>query len=130
MTARQFPTIQSAPVRCLFFPDELEGFRPVAVALRLLRIELVMLTEFDAARLLIGALGCDAVIVGANTIDSPALTLLRLCKPANMPAVGVTCLPLMRGPLFEAGADQVFLLPDQEAQLTDALKEMQKRSRH
>jgi hypothetical protein len=117
-------------VRCLFFPDELEAFRPVAVAAHLLRIQLVTLTEFDAARRLIGALGCDVVIVGANAVDSPALQLLRLSKPADMPAIGVTCVPHMRDELAEAGADHVFLLPDQTAQLTDALRELQNKSRH
>jgi hypothetical protein len=121
--------LQSAPVRCLFFPDELQAFRPVAVAVQLLRIELVVLTEFDAACLLIGALGCDAVIVGANAIDSPALELLRLCKPADMSAVGVTCVAHMCDELVEAGANHVFLLPDQTAELTDALRELQKQFR-
>jgi hypothetical protein len=117
--------LSSAPVRCLFFPDEFEAFRPVFVAVQLLRIEFVMLTEFDAARLLIGALGCDAVIVGANAIGSPALELLRLGKPADMPAIGVTCAPHIWEELAQAGADHAFLLPDQTAQLTDTLRELQ-----
>ena len=117
-------------MRCLFFPDELQAFRPVAIAGQLLRIQIVMLTEFEPARLLIGALDCDALIVGANAIDSPGLKLLRLCKPADMPAIGVTCIPQICDELVEAGADQAFLLPDQTAPLTEALRELQKRTRH
>jgi hypothetical protein len=70
-----------APVRCLFFPDELEAFRPVAAAAQSERVEFVMLRDFYAARLVVGSLGFDAIIVGANSIDSPALGFLRLCSP-------------------------------------------------
>jgi hypothetical protein len=108
----------------------LEAFRPVAAVTKLLRIQMVALTELDAARRLIGTLNYDALIVGANAIDSPALELLRLSKPPDMPAIGVTCVPHMREQLADAGANYVFLLPDQTEQLTDALRSLQKQSMH
>jgi DNA-binding response OmpR family regulator len=115
-------------MRCLFFPDELEAFRPVAVAIRDERVEFVMLRHGDAARLLVDLIEIDAVIVGASTIDSPALEFLRQWKPTDMPALGVTCVPWLRDELWTAGAQDVVLLPDETERLAPAIRSLLKQS--
>ena len=117
-------------MRCLFVPDELEAFRPVAVVFRDERIEHVMLRDYEPARLVLRAIAFDALVVGVNAIDSPALRLLRLWKPADLPALGVTCVPWMRDELRAAGAADVVVLPDETARLAAALRTLSAPSRH
>jgi hypothetical protein len=117
-------------LRCLFVPDELEAFRPVAMVFRDERIEHVMLRGYEAARLVLGTIRFDVLIVGANSIDSPALPFLRHARPPHLPALGVTCVPWMREELREAGAADVVLLPDETARLAAALRTLLKPTRH
>jgi hypothetical protein len=70
----------------------------------------------------------DALIIGANAIDSPALGFLRKWKPSRMPALGVTCVPWMREELAAAGADRVVLLPDQIADLPGEIQDLLQRT--
>jgi hypothetical protein len=111
-------------MRCLFLPDELEAFRPVAAAIRDENVEFVMLRELNAARLVLDLLDFDALLIGANRIDSPTLRFLQQWKPLGMPALGVTCVPWMRAELTAAGAYSVVLLPDETPDLKTAIREL------
>jgi DNA-binding response OmpR family regulator len=113
-------------MRCLFLPDELESFRPVAAAFRDERVEFVMLRHSSAARMVLDIIEFDAIIVGASTIDSPALEFLRLWRPTDMPALGVTSVPWLRDALLEAGAQDVVVLPDEIDRLVPAIRALLK----
>jgi DNA-binding response OmpR family regulator len=115
-------------MRCLFLPDELEAFRPVAVVFRDEQVDFVMLRHADDARVALDIVDVDAVIVGANSIDSQALTFLRLWRPPEMPALGVTCVPWLRDELLEAGAQDVVVLPDEGDRLAPAIRALLKQT--
>lgn len=116
-------------MRCLFLLDEFEAFRPVAVVLRDLRVECVILRSDSAARLPPN-LDFHAAIVGANAIDSHALPFLRVWRSAPVPVLGVTCVPWMRAELMAAGVRDVVVLPDESAHLATAIRALLKQSEH
>jgi DNA-binding response OmpR family regulator len=115
-------------MRCLFLPDELDAFRPVAEAFREQGIGLVVLRAPDARSLtrsvhrVLASVRFDAVIIGANAADSSALQFLRQWKLRNMPALGVTSAPSMCDELLAAGAFAAILLPQHASDLVAALR--------
>jgi hypothetical protein len=116
-------------MRCLFLPDELSAFRPVAMAIRELQLPFVMLRNFDLVPGTIARLDFTLVIACVSNADSDVLAGLRRWHFGSIPVLGVT-RPPFRDELLAAGADRVVLLPDRGGHLVTAMRELLKQSTH
>ena len=116
-------------MRCLFLPDELAVFRPVARAIQELRLQFVILRNFDVLPAVMTRLHFDLVIAGVSSPDSEVLRALSRLRRAEAPVLGVTQAPELVEPLRAAGASRVVLLSDQE-HLVTAMRELLRKSAH
>jgi hypothetical protein len=110
-------------MRCLFLPDELRVFRPVAAAIRALQLQFVILPDPEPLPVVVARLSFDLVIAGVSRPDSPVLRLLHQHRQAlESPVLGVAGEPSLSQVLHAAGADRVVVLPDQAAHLVTVMR--------
>ena len=116
-------------MRCLFLPDELAEFRPVAMAIRELQLPFVMLRNLDLVPATIARLDFTLVVACVSNPDSDVLAGLRRWRFGATPVLGVTRAPF-GDELLAAGARRVVLLPDRGGHLVTAMRELLKQSTH
>jgi hypothetical protein len=117
-------------MRCLFLPDELAVFRPVARAIQELKLQFVILLNFDLLTVVMTRLHFDLIVAGVSSPDSEVLRTRRRLSLAKTPVLGVTPDPKLVEPLRAAGASRVVLLSDGAEHLVTAMRELLKKSAH